>query len=95
MELTVQFLMSWPTACLHPAATTSLAAPAKPWRVRNSRAGGITKPERRRLLGFRTRYRSTGSLKSHEVYEDYTRQDFERDRDDLKQLGYSNRLQVE
>jgi hypothetical protein len=36
-----------------------------------------------------------GCLKSNEVYDDYTMEDFERDRDDLKQLGYSKRWQVE
>jgi hypothetical protein len=49
--------------------------------------GRITKPELRRLLGFGTRYRLDGFLKSHGVYEDYTMEDFERDRDALKQLG--------
>jgi hypothetical protein len=50
--------------------------------------GRITKPELRRLLGFGARYRLDGFLKSHEVYEDYTMQDFEQDRDALKQLGF-------
>jgi len=51
------------------------------------KSGRITKPELRRLLGFGTRYRLDGFLKSHDVYEDYTVEDFERDRDALKQLG--------
>jgi hypothetical protein len=46
--------------------------------------GRITKPELRRLLG---RYQLDGFLKSRGVYEDYTMEDFERDRDALKQLG--------
>jgi len=50
--------------------------------------GHITKPELRRLLGFGTRYRLDGFLKAHGVYEDYTMEDFERDRDALKQLGF-------
>ncbi len=50
--------------------------------------GHITKPELRRLLGFGTRYRLDGFLKSHEVYEDYTVDDFCKDRDALKQLGF-------
>jgi hypothetical protein len=41
-----------------------------------------------RLLGFGTRYRLDGFLKSHDVYEDYTIEDFERNRDDLKQLEF-------
>jgi predicted nucleic acid-binding protein len=32
--------------------------------------------------------RLDGFLKSHDVYEDYTMEDFERDRDALKQLGF-------
>jgi Uncharacterised protein family (UPF0175) len=52
------------------------------------RSGHLTKPELRRLLGFGTRYRLDGFLKSHGVYEDYTMEDFESDRDALKQLGF-------
>ncbi len=52
------------------------------------RSGRITRPELRRLLGFGTRYRLDGFLKSHGEYENYTVEDFERDRDDLKQLGF-------
>jgi len=42
----------------------------------------------RRLLGFGTRYQLDGFLKAHEVYEDYTMEDLERDCDALKQLGF-------
>jgi hypothetical protein len=52
------------------------------------KSGRITKPELRRLLGFGTRYQLDGFLKSHGVYEDYTMEDFELDRDALKQLGF-------
>jgi hypothetical protein len=52
------------------------------------KSGRITKPELRRLLGFGTTYRLDGFLKSHGVCEDYTMEDFERDRDALKQLGF-------
>ena len=52
------------------------------------RSGHITKPELRRLLDFGTRDRLDGFLKSHGVYEDYTMEDFDRDRDALKQLGF-------
>ena len=51
------------------------------------KSGRITKAELRRLLGFTTRYELDGFLKAHEVYEDYTMEDFERDRDALGQLG--------
>jgi hypothetical protein len=52
------------------------------------KSGRITKPELRRLLGFGTRYQLDGFLKAHDVYEDYTMEDLERDREDLKQLGF-------
>jgi hypothetical protein len=52
------------------------------------RSGRIAKPDLRRLLGFGTRYRLDGFLKSHGVYEDYTMEDFEEDREALKQLGF-------
>ena len=52
------------------------------------KSGHITKPELRRLLGFGTGYRLDGFLKSHEVYENYTMEDFDQDRDALKQLGF-------
>lgn len=52
------------------------------------KSGHITKPELRRLLGFGTRYLLDGFLKAHEVYVDYTLEDFDQDRDALKQLGF-------
>jgi hypothetical protein len=52
------------------------------------KSGHITKPELRRLLGFGTRYRLDGFLKSHDVYEDYTMEDLELELDALKQLGF-------
>ena len=48
----------------------------------------ITKPELRRLLGFGTRYELDGFLKAHKVYEDYTMEDFERERAALKESGF-------
>ena len=56
--------------------------------IEEFKSGHITKPELRRLLGFGTRYRLDGFLKSHNVYEDYTMEDFEQDRDALKQLRF-------
>jgi hypothetical protein len=49
--------------------------------------GHITRPELRRLLGFQTRYELDGFLKAHEVYEDYTMEDLERELEGLKRLG--------
>jgi hypothetical protein len=48
----------------------------------------ITKAELRRLLGFGTRYRLDGFLKAHNVFDKYTMEDFEQDREDLRRLGF-------
>ena len=50
--------------------------------------GNITDPELRRLLGFATRYELDGFLKSHGVYAEYTMEDLEREREDLRRLGF-------
>jgi hypothetical protein len=87
MQLTVQIpdgLASRMTASGGDLSRRALEALA----LEEFKSGRITKPELRRLLGFGTRYRLDGFLKSHDVYEDYTIEDFERDRDDLKQLGF-------
>ena len=87
MELTVQIpdelasRMSASGADLSRRALEALA-------LEEFKSGRITKPELRRLLGYGTRYRLDGVLKAHGVYEDYTMEDFERDRDALKQLGF-------
>ena len=44
------------------------------------RVGRLNKPDLRRLLGFETSYEIDGFLKAHNVYEDYTMEDFERER---------------
>ena len=49
--------------------------------------GHLTKPELRRLLGFETRAALDGFLKAHQVYVNYTDEDLERDREDLRRLG--------
>ena len=51
------------------------------------RSGRITKPELRRLLGYGTRWKLDDFLKAHGVYEDYTLEDFEQERQALKDLG--------
>jgi hypothetical protein len=51
------------------------------------KSGRITKLELRKLLGFGTRWKLDGFLKSHGVYEDYTLEDFERERQALRGLG--------
>jgi Uncharacterised protein family (UPF0175) len=87
MELTVQIpddLASRMSASESDLSRRALEALA----LEEFKSGRITKPELRRLLGFGTRYRLDGFLKSHEVYEDYTLEDFELERDALKQLGF-------
>ena len=51
------------------------------------RVGHLNKPDLRRLLGFETGYEIDGFLKAHNVYEDYTLEDFAREREALKSLG--------
>jgi hypothetical protein len=48
----------------------------------------ITKAELRRLLGFATRYQLDGFLKAHNVFEKYSMEDLEREREDLRRLGF-------
>lgn len=51
------------------------------------RSGNITNPELRRMLRFRTRYELDGFLKSHGIDADFTMEDLEREREDLRRLG--------
>ena len=87
MELTVQIpddLASRMSASAGDLSRRALEALA----LEEFKSGRITKPELRRLLGFGTRYRLDGFLKSHDVYEDYTMEDFDQERDALIQLGF-------
>ncbi|WP_375410761.1 UPF0175 family protein [uncultured Methylobacterium sp.] len=52
------------------------------------RAGRLTLPELRRMLGFDTRYALDGFLKARGVYLDYGVDDLEQERRDLAQLGF-------
>ncbi len=51
------------------------------------KSGHLTESELRRLLGFRTRYQLDGFLKAHNVWADYTIEDFRREIQDLQDLG--------
>jgi len=51
------------------------------------RAGGLTRPEPRRLFGFGSRPALDAFLVTHEVFGTYTAQDPARDRQDLQTLG--------
>jgi hypothetical protein len=51
------------------------------------KSGHITEDGLRRLLGFGTRYQLDGFLKAHDVWMDYTIEDFRREADSLERLG--------
>ncbi|HLM98171.1 MAG TPA: UPF0175 family protein [Bryobacteraceae bacterium] len=50
--------------------------------------GRLTKPDLRRLLGFETSHQIDEFLKAHDVFEDYTLEDLEREREGLRRLGF-------
>jgi len=50
--------------------------------------GRLTKPALRRLLGFETGDQIDEFLKEHEVFEEYTLEDLEREREGLRRLGF-------
>ena len=56
--------------------------------VEEFRQGRLTQPELRRLLGFATRQALDAFLKAHNVYMSYSLEDLEKDRDDLRRLGF-------
>lgn len=52
------------------------------------KSGRIGRADLRRLLGFTTRYELDGFLKAHAVWTDYTIEDYQREREDLRRLGF-------
>ena len=50
--------------------------------------GRLTRPDLRRLLGFETGDQIDQFLKEHEVFEDYTLEDLELEREGLRRLGF-------
>lgn len=52
------------------------------------RTGGLTQSELRQLLGLPTRQALDAFLKEHGVFDPYTIDDLERDRGDLRRLGF-------
>ena len=50
--------------------------------------GRLFKPDLRRLLGFETGHQIDEFLKAHDVFEDYTLADLEREREGLRRLGF-------
>ena len=55
--------------------------------IEEFRSCHITRHELRRLLGFETRYQLDAFFKAHELYEEYTLQDLERELEGLRRLG--------
>jgi hypothetical protein len=56
--------------------------------VEEFRHGRLTRADLRRLLGFATRQALDGFLKAHHVPGELTLDDLERDRNDLRRLGF-------
>jgi len=56
--------------------------------VAEYQAGRLTAFELRELLDIPTRYELDGFLKARGVFEDYTLEDLERDRQTLERLGF-------
>ena len=52
------------------------------------RSGRVTEAELQKMLGFGTRYKLDGFLKEHGVWIDYTLEDFHREVDSLRNLGF-------
>jgi hypothetical protein len=52
------------------------------------KAGRLTEPQLRQLLGLETRDALDGFLKAHEVWLNYTAADLERERAALRRLGF-------
>lgn len=52
------------------------------------RCGRLTKPDLRRLLGFETGHQIDEFLRAHEVFENYSLEDLDREREGLRRLGF-------
>lgn len=52
------------------------------------RAGRLSHPELRRLLGYGTHAELDGFLKDRSLFEDYTLADLDQERQDLRRLGF-------
>jgi hypothetical protein len=56
--------------------------------IEEFRLGRLTQTELRRLLGIATRQSLDALLKAHGLFDSYTLDDLNHDRDDLRRLGY-------
>ena len=50
--------------------------------------GRLTKPDLRRLLGFETGHEIDEFLKDHDVFEEYSLEDLEREREALRRMTF-------
>jgi hypothetical protein len=58
------------------------------------RAGRLTEPQLRQILGFETRDALDGFLKSHQVWLNFTSEDLDRERAALRRLGFGAWMRV-
>ena len=86
MEVTVQIPDDIATRMTDAGADLSRRA-LEALAAEEYRQGHLHKPDLRRLLGFETSYEIDGFLKAHNIYDEYTVEDFERERQALKGLG--------
>lgn len=54
------------------------------------KAGRLTEPQMRQLLGFATRPELDAFLKAHEVWLNFTLEDLQRERAALRRLGFGS-----
>ena len=57
------------------------------WALEEYKRGALTEDGLRRMFGFGTRYQLDGFLKAHEVWAEYTVDDFRREVESLKRFG--------
>ena len=57
------------------------------WALEEYKSGSLTEDGLRRMLGFGTRYQLDGFLKAHDVWVEYTVDDFRREIASLERLG--------
>jgi hypothetical protein len=86
MEVTVQIPDDIATRMTDAGADLSRRA-LEALAAEEYRQGRLHKPDLRRLFGFETSYEIDGFLKAHNVYDEYSVEDFEHERQALKSLG--------
>lgn len=72
---------------LPPNIRTESTTEFEAFALEELRAGRITESQLRKMLGL-ARLEVDGFLKSHGVFPDYTLEDFEQERQSLKNIGF-------